>query len=338
MQARWRIGILAVAAVLALLAAPIRARGAAARQPVTLQLKWLHQAQFMGYYAAQDLGFYAREGLDVTILPGGPDIAPEQVVASGQAQFGVDWLSALLVARDQGLPLVNIAQIFQESGMRLVTFRDSGIEDIPDFRGKRVGVWPSGNEYQFLALMSKYGMSPPEEFMTVVPQEFSMDQFFSRDVDVAHAMNYNELQRVYDTVGPGAVRVFDYNHLGVSILEDGLFAEENWLRQNPSLAVRFLRASIQGWSWAVFHPHQGAVMSLRRAGPGTPGGLHHQETMAREVAQLIFTNQGLLRGLGVMEPALYNRTWKTLLKEGIISGPPTGAFTQAYWRAATGRR
>lgn len=315
-----------------------RPQGLPPLRPATLQLKWVHQAQFMGYYAAQDLGFYRREGLEVTILPGGPNVAPEAVVASGEAQFGVDWLSALLVSRDQGTPLVNIAQIFQESGMRMVARAGSGITDIQDFRGKRVGVWPAGNEYQFYALMGHAGLSPPEDFMTVVPQPFSMDPFFNGELDVAHAMTYNELELVYQRLGRNGVHVFDYNMLGESMLEDGLFAEESWLQQNPGVAVRFLRASLQGWNWAVLHPRQAGQMSFRRAGPGSPGGLSHQLFMAREVAQLILTRQGLLRGIGFMDPRLYQRTWTTLLRQQVITQPPNGAFTQRFWSQATGRR
>jgi NitT/TauT family transport system substrate-binding protein len=323
---------------LAVTAGAQRPQGTAGLRPVTLQLKWLHQAQFMGFYAAQELGFYRREGLAVTILPGGPDIAPEVVVAGGEAQFGVDWLSALLVARDQGMPLVNIAQIYQESGMRMVTRADSGINDIDDFRGKRVGVWPSGNEYQFDALMAENGLSPPEAFMTVVAQPFSMEPFLDGELDVAHAMIYNELELVYQQLGRNGVHVFDYNQLGVSILEDGLFAEQGWLQQNPGITVRFLRASLQGWHWAVLHPREAAVISFRRAGPDSPGGLPHQLFMAREVGRLIHTRQGLLRGIGYMDPRLYQRTWTTLLDEQVIGQPPSGAFTQVFWRQATGRR
>ncbi len=121
---------------------------------VTLQLKWVTQAQFAGYYAALEEGYYEEEGLDVTLKPGGPDITPEQVVASGQAEFGIDWLPALLAARDQGGDLVNIAQVFGRSGMLAVTWKDSGITDVADMRGKKVGAWCCGNEFELFAALT----------------------------------------------------------------------------------------------------------------------------------------------------------------------------------------
>lgn len=326
------------AAVLLALAAALLGRdaGSAALTPVTLQLKWLHQAQFGGYYVARERGFYRHEGLDVTILPGGPSIASESVVAEGRAQFGIDWLSALLVAREQGLPIVNIAQIFQASGMRLITFKSSGIKSVADFRGKRVGVWPSGNEYQFLALMEKAHLSPPGDFMTVVDQPFEVTPFLNGEIDVAHAMTYNELDNVVDQVGRDAIRVFDYNKLGVSVLEDGLFADERWLRENPQVAVRFLRASLLGWFHAVKDPRRAAEISFQYAGPDSPGGLAHQQHMAREVAKLIRYPRPHFRQLGYLDPAAFRRTWKILLKEGVLQAPPENAATHDIWRAAFG--
>lgn len=303
---------------------------------VTLQLKWLNQAQFMGYYVAAQRGYYARQGLNVTIKPGGPDVAPEQVVASGGAQFGIDWLSALIKSREQGLPLQNIAQIYQASGMRLITFKSSGITSINQFRGKKVGVWFFGNEYQFMALMAKYGMSPPANYMKVVSQPFTMDLFLNRTIDVAHAMTYNELGIVLSRVPRSSLRIFDYNKLGVSILEDGIFAKPSWLRSHRSLAARFLRASIQGWNWAVAHPVLAGRISFQYAGSTAPGGLAHQIYMAREVAKLVRYGPGRTHTVGYMDPATFRRTWRTLRQQGVIKRVPRYAYNQTYWRMAGG--
>lgn len=303
---------------------------------VTLQLKWLNQAQFMGYYVAIQKGFYRQNGLNVTIKVGGPDVAPEQVVASGAAQFGIDWLSALITSREQGLPLQNIAQIYQASGMRLITFKSTGITSINQFRNKKVGVWFAGNQYQFYALMAKYHMSPPASYMHVVSQPFTMDLFLNHTLDVAHAMTYNELGIVESQVPASRLRIFDYNKLGVSILEDGIFGKPSWLRSHARIAAEFLKGSIEGWRWAVAHPVLAGRISFQYAGANAPGGLAHQVYMARQVAKLIDYGPGMMHTIGYMDPTAFKRTWKTLLAQGVIHRAPVYAYNQTYWRMAGG--
>src|SRR3989442_9594392 len=162
MKHRWVVGI-------AVLACLVVAGGAAARSQlatstkatkVTLQLKWVTQAQFAGYYAAKAKGFYTRAGLDVNIKVGGPTITPEQVVLGNQADFGIDWVPSLLSFRDTGKKIVDIAQVFSRSGMTELTWKDSGITSIKQMRGKKVGVWCCGNEYELYAALVKNGMDP----------------------------------------------------------------------------------------------------------------------------------------------------------------------------------
>lgn len=341
-KTRWFrvIGFVAAASMLVFGAGSI-AHARSAGQPahltsITLQLKWENQAQFAGYYVALDKGFFRQQGLDVTIRPGGPDVVPEQVVASGAAQFGIDWLSALLVAREKGIPIQNIAQIYQASGMRLIAFKSSHIRTIQDFKGKRVGVWPSGNEYQFYALMNKYHLSPPQHYMTVTNQPFVMTPFLSHQIDVAHAMTYNEIGVVLESgIKRSALTIFDYNKLGVSILEDGIFGNPSYLRGHRAIAARFLRAAMEGWRYAVAHPMEAGQISYRHS-PGSPGGEAHQLFMAREVAKLIHYGPGLRHSIGYMDPMFYHRTWATLLAQHVIKHPPHNAYTQTYWRLAGG--
>lgn len=306
---------------------------------VTLVLKWVPQAQFAGYYVALNKGFYRQQGLDVTIQPGGPNIVPEQVVAGGQAQFGIDWLSGLLVARDHGLNIQNIAQIYQASGMRMITFKSSGINSIAKFKGHKVGVWPSGNQYQFYALMNKLHMSPPQKYMTVVTEGFVMDPFLNHQLDVSQAMTYNELGVVLEHgVKMSQLNVFDYNKLGVSILEDGIFSTPSWLQSHRAVAVKFLRASIQGWKWADSHQTQAGTITYNYTPAGTrsQGTLHHQIYMAHQVAKLIQAGPGLSHPIGYMDPMLYQRTWSILLAQKQIKHAPSStSYDQSYWAAAT---
>jgi NitT/TauT family transport system substrate-binding protein len=299
---------------------------------VTLVLKWVPQAQFAGYFIAKDKGYYAQQGLNVTIKPGGPEVTPETVVAGGGAQFGIDWLSALLHARDTGVPIVNIAQIFQASGMRIIDFKRSGINSIYKFSGHTVGVWFAGNEYQFFALEHKYHLTN----IKVVSQPFVMTPFLTGHMEIAHAMTYNELGVVLEHgVSRSQLNIFDYNKLGVSILEDGIFATSSYLKSHGDVAVKFLRASIRGWQYAVAHPNEAGAISYSHAPAGTTT-LFHQKYMARQVARLIEYGPGLSHTIGYMSPVLFRRTWTTLLQQKVIHHAPSGAYTQVYWRRAGG--
>ena len=216
---------------------------------VQVQLKWVTQAQFAGYYAAKAKGFYTAENLDATVRPGGPDIVPEQVVAGGGAQFGIDWLPSLLSAREQGAPLVNIGQVFAHSGMREIAFKSSGIKGAADLRGRRVAVWFGGNEFELLATLEKYKIDRNKD-VTLVQQPFDMNLLLQKQVDAAAAMTYNEYRQVLDAgVKPEDLVVIDFNREGTAMLEDGVFAKGDWLSdaKNKDVAARFLRASLKGW-------------------------------------------------------------------------------------------
>ena len=208
---------MAGAACLATIATAGVGRGQSAEK-VQLQLKWVTQAQFAGYYAAKAKGFYGAEKLDVTIRPGGPDIVPEQVVAGGGAEFGLDWLPSLLSAREQGAPLVNIAQVFAYSGMREIGFKSSGIKGAADLRGRRVAVWFGGNEFELLATLEKYRIDRNKD-VTLVSQPFDMNLLLQKKVDAAAAMTYNEYKQVLDAgVKAEDLVVIDFNREGTAML------------------------------------------------------------------------------------------------------------------------
>src|SRR5436190_12069595 len=223
---------------------------------VTLQLKWVTQAQFAGYYAAQDLGHYKEACMEVTIRPGGLHIEPEEVVGKGDAQFGIAWQPGMLAARDRGVPLKAIAQVFQYSGMRLLSWKESGIRSASDLKGKKVAVWFAGNELELLATLTKHGLDPKRD-VTLVPESMDMDLFLQHKVDAAAAMTYNELAQVLETVSSvtgklyesSALNVIDFNKEETAMLEDRVIVTENWIKkpQNQDVAIRFLRASIKGW-------------------------------------------------------------------------------------------
>jgi NitT/TauT family transport system substrate-binding protein len=225
---------------------------AMAQDQLTFQLKWVNQGQFAGYLVAKDLGYYEEEGLDVTINPGGPDIAPEQVIAGGGADIITTWMAAGLAARERGVPLVNIAQPFAHTALQMVCSEESGVTSTDDFAGKTLGVWFFGNEYPFYAWMAKLGLSTDggDDGVEVLRQAFSADPLLQGQADCISVMRYNEYKQVLDAGIPeDSLTLFDFTEEGVGMLEDGLYVLEDRL-DDPEFVdqlVRFVRASMRGW-------------------------------------------------------------------------------------------
>jgi NitT/TauT family transport system substrate-binding protein len=330
MRMRWLVTAAAVF-VISLLADQGMGQGA---DKVTLQLKWVTQAQFAGYYAAKARGLYSAEKLDVTIRPGGPDIVPEQVVAGGGAQFGIDWLPSLLSARDQGAPLVNIAQVFAYSGMRELAFKTSGIKGPADLRGRRVAVWFGGNEFELLATLEKYKIDRNRD-VTLVQQPFDMNLLLSKQVDAAAAMTYNEYKQVLDAgVKPDDLVVIDFNKEGTAMLEDGVFVRGDWLRSaaNKAIAARFLRASLKGWELCRERPADCVEIVLKES---PVLGRDHQTWMMAEINKLVWGPPTPPSPLGKMDPAAFKQTADIALKFGVIKKPAdTTAYTHEIWELA----
>jgi len=295
---------------------------------VTLQLKWVTQAQFGGYFVAKDKGFYKDEGLNVTIKPGGPDIAPEQVIAGGGADVIVDWMPAALAAREKGLALVNIAQPFKHSGMMLTCLKESGVKTPADFKGKTLGVWFFGNEYPFLSWMSKLGIPTTggADGITVLKQGFNVDPLLQKQAACISTMTYNEYGQVLDAgIKADDLITFKYEDEGVATLEDGLYVMQDKLK-DPAFddkMARFVRASMKGWKWAEEHPDDAAKIVLDNDETGAQTEAH-QKFMMGEVAKLTAGSNGAL------DDADYARTVKTLLAGGsdpVITKEPEGAYT-----------
>ena len=303
---------------------------AQAADDVTLQLKWVTQAQFAGYYVAQDKGFYDEEDLNVTIKPGGPDIAPTQVLAGGGADVAVEWMPAALAAREKGLPMVNIAQPFKSSGMMLTCRKDAGIETTDDFKGKTLGVWFFGNEFPFLSWMNKLELPTEggEDGVTVLKQGFNVDPLLQNQAACVSTMTYNEYWQVIDAgLTPDDLNVFKYEEQGVATLEDGLYALEENLA-DPAFEekmVRFVRASMKGWKYAEQNPDEAAEIVLDNDASGAQTE-EHQKRMMGEVAKLTAGSNGAL------DEADYERTVQSLLSGGsdpVITAEPSGAWTHA---------
>ena len=304
---------------------------ALAADDVTLQLKWVTQAQFAGYYVALDQGFYDEEHLNVTVLAGGPDIAPTQVLAGGGADVTVEWMPAALAAREKGLPMVNIAQPFKSSGMMLTCWGDVGIDGPDSLVNRTLGVWFFGNEFPFMSWMAQLGIETDgadENGVEVLKQGFNVDPLLQRQSDCISTMTYNEYWQVIDAgVSPDDLITFKYEDQGVATLEDGLYVLEENLA-DPEFAdkmVRFVRASMRGWKWAEENPEDAAMIVLDYDETGAQTE-EHQVRMMSEVAKLTAGSNGSL------DAADYERTVATLLAGGsdpVITMAPSGAWTSA---------
>jgi NitT/TauT family transport system substrate-binding protein len=311
---------------------------ARAADPLTLQLKWVTQAQFAGYYVAKAKGFYKAENLDVTIKPGGPDINPEQVIAGGGADVVVDWMPSALAAREKGVSIVNIAQVFQKSGMELTCRKDSGIKTPADFKGKTLGVWFSGNEYPFLAWMSKlhFSTNGGPNGVTVLKQGFNVDPLLQKQAACISTMTYNEYWQLIEAgMKPSQLVVFKYSDEGVATLEDGLYATQASIN-NPAKAAklaRFLKASMEGWKYAMDHQDEAVKIVLANDTSGAQTAAH-QKRMMSEIAKLLVPAP---HGLGYLDVAAYDRTVSELMAGGsapVITKKPEGAWTHKLWDMA----
>lgn len=308
----------------------VSASVAQAADDVTLQLKWVTQAQFAGYYVALENGFYTDEDLNVTIKPGGPDIAPTQVLAGGGADVTVEWMPAALAAREKGLPMVNIAQPFKSSGMMLTCRKDAGVASTDDFAGKTLGVWFFGNEFPFLSWMSqlKLGTDGGDAGVEVLKQGFNVDPILNGQAACVSTMTYNEYWQVIDAgLTPDDLTTFKYEDQGVATLEDGLYALEEKLA-DPAFEdkmVRFVRASMKGWKWAEENPAEAAMIVLEYDETGAQTE-EHQVRMMGEIAKLTAGSNGALA------EADYQRTVDSLMSGGsdpVITKKPEGAWTHA---------
>ena len=296
--------------------------------PIKLQLQWVTQAQFAGYFAAVDQGFYEDEGLDVTILEGAVDIVPQQVVASGQAEFGLAWVPKALVSNEEGAGLVNIGQVFQRSGTLMVSWADSGITAPTDWEGMRVGTWGFGNEFELTAAIEKFGVTIDGE---LVQQPFDMSLLLNDELDAAEAMTYNEYAQVLEQTNPDTgqlytpadLSVVDFNDVGTAMLQDAVWANADWLAEegNADIAQRFLKASFRGWIFCRDNFDE-CVQIVLDHGPAL--GASHQAWQLNEINKLIWPSPG---GIGVMDAALWGQTVEVATSQGVITtAPPDGAY------------
>ncbi len=282
-------------------------------QQVRLQLQWFTQGQFAGYIAAVERGFYSERGLDVQILEGGVDIVPQTVLAQGQADFAIAWVPKALASREQGAAITDVAQIFQRSGTYQVAFADSGIRTPADLRGKRVGNWGFGNEFELFAGMTEAGLTPATD-VTLVQQQFDMQALLSREIDAAQAMSYNEYAQVLEATNPATGQLYqpsdfsviDWNETGTAMLQDAIWASTDRLQDSAyqDLTTRFIAGSLEGWAYCRDNVESCRDMVVAA---GSTLGASHQLWQVNEVNKLIWPSPA---GAGMIDEAAWAQTVK----------------------------
>ena len=312
----------------------------AALTPVKLQLQWFTQAQFAGYFAAVDQGFYKDAGLDVTILEGGVDIVPQTVLAQGQADFAIAWVPKALASREQGAGITDVAQVYQRSGTLQVSFKDKGITDAAGLKGKKVGNWGFGNEYELFAGMTKAGLSPGKD-VTLVQQQFDMQALLKGDIDAAQAMIYNEYAQVLEADNPKTGKLYtpadfnavNWNTEGTAMLQDAIWANTSKLgdKAYQDTTVKFIEASLRGWAFCRDNATKCRDIVVAK---GSKLGASHQLWQMNEVNKLIWPSPN---GAGMIDKAAWDQTVtiaqsaKNAEGKTVLTKAPEGlAYTNDY--------
>lgn len=315
------------------------ARDAGELEEVSLQLQWVSQAQFAGYYAAVAECYYVDEGLDVNIIEGGVDIVPQDVLASGDVDYAISWVPKVLGSIEQGAGITNVAQIFERSATTQISFKEQGITEPADLEGKNVGSWGFGNEWELFAGMQSADVTVKD--INLVQQAFDMNAFLAGDIDAAQAMTYNEYAQVLETVNPETgelytpedLNVINWNDVGTAMLQDAIWATTDKL-SDPDYeeqTVAFIKASIKGWAFVRDNPEEAATIV---AESGSELGQSHQLWMANEVNKLIWPSTN---GVGMIDEAAWAQTVDIALNTENETGatiitkePPASAYTNEY--------
>jgi len=287
--------------------------------------QWVPQAQFAGYYIGLEKGIYRKHGIDLTIITGGPDYSPSELLTDGRADFASLWLSTGIQMRAGGEKILNIAQIMQRSALMLVAKKASGIERPQDINGRKVGLWGPVFQIQPRAFFRKYDLT-----VQVVPQSFSVNLFLRDGIDVASAMWYNEYHTILNCgIDSGELTTFFFHEHGLNFPEDGIYVLEETYKKDPSLCAAFVLASIEGWRYAFDHPDEALAVTMRNLKKEhIPTTLVHQKWMLERMKDLILPQKGEDAGMGRLLLEDYSRVARGLKSMGLIDSVP--GFTSFY--------
>ena len=279
---------------------------------------WSPQAQFAGYYVAYEKGIYKKQGLDVTIIPGGPANPPGQLLKAGKADFGIMWLTAGIRESSRERSLVNIAQMTQRSALILVAKKSSGIRSPQDMNGKRISFWEGDLNIQPKAFIKKFNLA-----VKTIPQSYSVNLFLRGGVDVVSAMWYNEYHTILDAgIDEDELSTFFYDQYDLNFPEDGIYVQADKRSKDPALCGSFVKASLEGWDYAFAHEEEtlDIILKYMRAAK-VPANRVHQKWMLGKMKELMRRkdNSG---SPGTLNEQDYERVSSEMLKLGEIRNKP----------------
>ncbi|MDD5677427.1 MAG: ABC transporter substrate-binding protein [Kiritimatiellae bacterium] len=278
----------------------------AATAKVRLQLKWHHQFQFAGYYAAQAQGHYQAAGLEVEIIPCQPGEDAVQQVLQGKAEFGVG-ATDLLPLREQGAPVVALAVIFQHSPLALMTLTQGGLQCIHDLSGRRIMIESGSSE--LYAYLNKEGV-PFNKFI-VLPHAFQTTELLAGNVD---AMSAYVTDEPYEVSKAGKeYLLYSPRSVGIDFYGDNLFTTERQIKLRPAMVKAFRDASLKGWEYAMQHPEELVQLIYSRYSQR-----HSIEHLRFEARQMVPLMQTALIEIGHMNPDRWRHIAETYAELGMM--------------------
>jgi NitT/TauT family transport system substrate-binding protein len=317
--------------IVALVLGVATSANAVAAEKASVRLKWVAQAQFVGFYVAKAKGYYDAEGLDLTINPGGPNLNGETLVASNADNFAVaGGIENLLASRAKGLPIVGIGMMLQRSPSAYVAYIDSGIKTPNDFKGKTVSTFFTGAHNTLAAVLAKQGVGAND--VKIVPQAVTMTPFLDRQVDVATVMLFNELNVLRARGLGNNIVVISPEDYGVSFPSDAVITNETMIKDRPKVVQGFMNASLRGWKYAIEHQDE-AIDILMKVAPGLDR--KHQAAMLAEYAKLVIADAGTSRGVAVLDVPKLEAVRKFQLDRNALEKPVTLTETlnTTFWDA-----
>jgi ABC-type nitrate/sulfonate/bicarbonate transport system substrate-binding protein len=272
---------------------------------VTLQLKWLHGAQFAGFYMAQEKGYYAEENIELTMLPGGLENNSIDEVVSGQADFGIWAGDSLLAARLEGESFKALAAVIQINPSAYFSLAETGISKPADLAGKRVAYIET--DLLFPSVLQSAGLTLDD--IESYPLDFDLTPLLNGEVDVWTGYLTNQVVNL-EAEGHELNVILAYDY-GAFIYSDVLFAKESLIEDNPDLVLRFVRASMRGWEYALEHPEEAVAATLN-----VDPTLDQLEREMNATIPLVDAGQ---KPLGIMEAVIWETTQDIMLENGVIS-------------------
>lgn len=261
---------------------------------INLRLQWFSHSQFAGYIIAKEKGFYKEYGFDVNIMPGGPDLKPQVTVAAGTDDIGIGVPNQIIAAQSNGVPLVIIAQIFQDSPNRYILKKENSIKQLSDLKGKKVGLWLGGDEVEFIAMLKTQGMT--EKDIQIIPQEYSVVPFIEDQYVCSQVTTYGEMNFLaIKGWSKDKFQVLSPKEYNSSILGDLVFCKKDFLDKNKESVTKFLEASIKGWQFCISNPEEALQIILKS---NSELSKEEQVLVMKSVIELISTGDAAKYGIG----------------------------------------